>query len=60
MRTYEGEGFKVLAPDDSCLFCKYCTDFFWDYTNGPYMFFCDINDVSVEGTCKMFEEEVGE
>lgn len=48
---------KVIAPDESCLFCKHCTDFFWDYTHGPYLFFCDVYDVAVDD-CERFEEEI--
>ena len=59
MKRYKGDGFSVLAPDESCLFCKHCTDFFWDYTHGPYLFFCDVYDVSVDD-CERFEEEVDE
>lgn len=56
-------GPKIGAHEHSCLFCKHLTDFFWDYTNGPYMFFCDVeagNDnvsASFDGKCPMYEEE---
>ena len=33
--------FSIWAPERACLFCKKCHDLIWDYTNGPYMFFCD-------------------
>ena len=59
MRLYECEYYRVLAPDRSCLFCDHCTDVFWDYTNGPYMFFCDRGedtDDGARGNCKSFEE----
>lgn len=26
-----------------CLLCKHCTDVFLDYSNGPYMFMCDLD-----------------
>lgn len=55
MKRYKGDGFSVLVPDESCLFCKHCTDFFWDYTHGPYLFFCDVYDVAVDD-CERFEE----
>ena len=41
MKLYESENFKCYAPEDHCLFCDKCKDLFWDYTNGPYLFFCD-------------------
>ena len=59
MRLYECEYYRVLAPDKSCLFCDHCTDVFWDYTNGPYMFFCECKENTDDGTCgncNAFEE----
>lgn len=41
------------APADFCLFCKHCTDIFWDYTNGPYMCICEL-DKEYEGGCKFY------
>ena len=41
-KEFKGEGYSVLAHPKSCFFCKRCTDIFYDYTNGPYMFFCDL------------------
>ena len=45
-----------------CIFCKYCHTI-WDYTNGPYVFFCDKSRPecseaknSEEHTCELFEE----
>lgn len=60
--------FSVWAPERACLFCKKCRDLIWDYTNGPYMFFCD-KDVDGEkdltekgaiGKCDIFEEDYEE
>lgn len=34
--------------DKLCVFCEHCTDVFWDYTNGPYMLFCDLDRAEVE------------
>jgi hypothetical protein len=51
-------------PEKCCAFCKHCTDIFWDYTNGPYMFLCELTppagtatfgDIRVD--CKDFIEE---
>ena len=58
-RIYECEYYKVSAPDKSCLFCKHCTDVFWDFTNGPYLFFCNKRcntDLGALGKCERFFE----
>ena len=57
-----------LKPRKCCLICKHCTDIFWDYTNGPYMTFCE-NPCNGEGDlseetnlgaeCDLFELEDG-
>lgn len=51
------DGFKVIGPARSCLFCKHCTDVFYDYTSGPYMFMCDkmLDTPQVNSYC--FEED---
>lgn len=57
---YKCEYYEVLAPVDSCYFCKHLTDIFWDYTNGPYAFACEKGlDIvpGVKGYCNSFEEE---
>lgn len=62
-RVYECEYYKVTVPDKSCLFCSNCTDVFWDYTNGPYMFLCDVGadtEDGMRGNCISFNEEVDE
>ena len=56
MRNYKGENFECDAPDDCCLFCKNCTDIFWDYTNGPYLFLGDGCDGDWRN-CNKFEAE---
>ncbi len=61
VRRYECEFYSVMAPSRSCLFCSHCTDVFWDYANGPYMFFCDADGDVVaasENECNKFEEDV--
>lgn len=63
MREYKGEHFTVMAQDTSCLFCDHCTDIIYDYSHGPYMFFCDIDKdthTGMEGACESFSEEVDE
>lgn len=47
--------------DKLCVFCEHCTDVFWDYTNGPYMLFCDLDRSEVEEhnekqTCPKFKD----
>lgn len=57
-----GPGVKVIAPDNSCLFCNHCTDIFWDYTNGIYDTYCELDkdiEKGAKGLCKNFEEERG-
>lgn len=47
------------SPKRSCVFCDWCTDVWWDYSTGPYMFHCDKNhDTSYGyiGQCKYFRE----
>ena len=61
MRRYECEFYSVDAPARSCLFCEHCTDVFWDYANGPYMFMCDASaDTSngARGECAAFREDM--
>lgn len=57
-----GPGKTVNAPTTCCLFCKNCTDVYWDYSHGPYMMICikhdDVFDCGgAGGTCKDFEED---
>lgn len=57
-----GFGLKGKAPAKSCLFCDHMTDMFWDYTNGPYWFRCELNkDTSIGycGECPYFREGNG-
>lgn len=59
-KFYECKWYKILTPTDSCYFCEHLTDIWWDYTNGPYMFACDIvGDVGegLKGNCGQFKEE---
>ena len=51
---------KWLCPASSCVFCDYCSDVYWDYDNGPYMFICEHESNNTEegykGECKYFHE----
>lgn len=68
-RRYECEYYTVDAPPTSCFFCSHLTDIWFDYTNGPYMFLCDIGHTSPNdpvgldngmlGACPDFTEEEG-
>ena len=44
-------------PENACVFCKHCSDFFYDYTHGPYLILCKISHPNENGTCKLFEVE---
>ena len=52
-----GPGVTVRAPERCCLFCKHCSDVYWDYTHGPYMTICaEGHDEKIGGQakCKYF------
>ena len=57
MKIYRCDnGSYYVGPQRSCLLCKHCTDLYWDYTHGPYMFFCELGlDVSMD--CDKFEDD---
>lgn len=50
----DGKTYKF--PVKHCAFCDHCTDIFFDYTNGPYMFLCENNHEDFR-TCKSFKKE---
>lgn len=52
-------GRRYRAPANHCLFCEHCTDIVYDYTHGPYMFCCELNEADYK-TCGKFKEEVEE
>lgn len=53
------------GPKGGCIFCKHCTDFFWDFTNGPYMFLCSLDqdtekahkDLANGNICAHYEQD---
>ena len=60
MKEYKCEYYSVQAAENSCFFCQHCTDIFFDYANGPYMFICDEDADTTkgyDGQCKLFKEE---
>ena len=59
--TYKCEYYEVMAPINSCYFCQHCTDIWFDYTNGPYMFLClkeADTQQGIQGKCEQFLLEV--
>ena len=43
-RNYKCDYYSVWAHPRSCFFCDHCTDIFFDYTNGPYMWMCELTE----------------
>lgn len=55
LKPYELENGRVyMMPSDHCIFCKNNTDIIYDYTNGPYCFFCELGKNYKNG-CDSFE-----
>jgi hypothetical protein len=50
-------GAVYLMPEKHCVFCEHCTDLLFDYTNGPYMFFCEICDAVDYTQCGKFKKK---
>jgi hypothetical protein len=42
--------------DQDCVFCKHCSDIFWDYTNLIYMIVCVEDHDTCKRPCEYFEE----
>jgi len=60
MKEYKCEYYSVMAPERSCFFCRHCTDIFFDYTHGPYLFICreGVNTSNgLKGQCNLFKED---
>ena len=52
-------GIRFMMHKRSCIFCKHCTDIFFDASNGPYLFMCKYeHNCKSDGTCKRFEEDI--
>ena len=63
-KIYECDEYKCDAHPRGCLFCQHCTDVWWDYTNGPYMFMCELQTEEhdptahgIYGECKHFNHD---
>ena len=37
-----------------CAICQHCTDYFWDYSNGPYLFLCELSKDNENHDCQYF------
>lgn len=55
-------GIEINCKDDKdCVFCKHCSDVFWDYTNLIYLILCEKGRDPWDRPCVFFEEgEVNE
>lgn len=59
-------GFTIRVKyDHDCVFCKHCTDIWWDYSNLIYMLRCELDKdgeawENEEHTCEKFEEGMDE
>lgn len=60
MRIFKcANGLAYKCPDTACVFCDHCTDIFYDYTNGPYLMFCELPAHDCNGAgCEDFIEGV--
>lgn len=56
MDNFGGVMIVKCKNDKDCLFCKNCTDLFYDYTNGPYMVICKLNKNTHQDNCDSFVE----
>ena len=45
-----------VKNDDNCVFCKHCSDIYWDYTHLIYMILCELENDHPKMTCRNFEE----
>lgn len=55
-----GKTYGIPKDTKCCLICKHCKDIWYDYMNGPYMFFCNLNEDTNECmNCNSFELQDG-
>lgn len=54
VRPYQCDLHVFAMPPKHCVFCKHCTDVFYD-SNAPYMCFCELNIENNED-CSKFED----
>ena len=61
-RLYECSDNHIVyyLPDTYCVFCKHCTDYIYDDTNGPYCCLCELGlvqeETEYEFKCDTFED----
>lgn len=49
--------FTIKCNDDhDCVFCKFCTDIYWDYSNLIYGIVCEADHNPWKRPCKYFVE----
>lgn len=53
-KCYNGKTYKF--PVKHCVFCEHCPTILYDFTNGPYMFFCEKGFQDFR-TCESFQKE---
>lgn len=62
----EFDRMQLKCPRSSCFTCKHCEDFIWDYTHGPYLILCNLNqslhskidiDIGILGYCRKYEDD---
>ena len=61
MRIFKLEdGREYNCPDTACVFCDHCTDIFYDYTHGPYLILCELNEYNARfgSGCEHFIEGI--
>ena len=55
-----GTVYGIPKDKKCCLICKHCTSMLYDYTNGPYMFNCEMDEDTDEcENCESFELQEG-
>lgn len=51
-------------PDKACPFCTHLKDMIWDYTHGPFLLLCELQDLTtdrsydgnINGDCPYYNE----
>lgn len=60
-KKFECLSYTLIAHKKSCEFCKHLSDTFYDFTHGPYLFFCDrgidVNMDILRNGCNGFEKD---
>ena len=49
-------GRTYIFPDKHCSSCKHCTDVYYDYINGPYLWICLVGS-DYDNGCDKYEKE---